>query len=189
MRPGSAFVILWGAFALSWAVAALWSDRTIKIGERGMGRVYRIVLLAAMLLFVIPARGYIGPLRLWSVTLNEAWICVAVTALGLGFAWWARIHLGRLWSASIARKEGHRVVDTGPYGIVRHPIYTGGLLAAYATAIAKGTVLGVAGAVLATLGFWMKARLEERWLREELEPGAYDAYSRRVPMLLPFGPK
>lgn len=56
-------------------------------------------------------------------------------------------------------------------------------------AAAKGTIPGLLGALLGTLGLWMKARLEERWLREELDPGAYDDYRRKVPMLVPFGPR
>ena len=63
------------------------------------------------------------------------------------------------------------------------------LIGVYATAIAKGTILGVLGALLVTVGPWMKARLEEGWLRQELDPGAYDDYRRKVPMLLPFGPR
>ncbi len=81
------------------------------------------------------------------------------------------------------------MVDTGPYGIVRHPIYTGILLAVYATVAVKGTVLAVVAGLVITLGLWMKARLEEGWLRQELGPDAYDAYRCRVPMLLPFGPR
>jgi protein-S-isoprenylcysteine O-methyltransferase Ste14 len=63
------------------------------------------------------------------------------------------------------------------------------LLSVYATAAAKGTILGLLGALLITLGVWMKARLEEGWLRKELHPGAYDDYRRKVPMLVPFGPR
>jgi protein-S-isoprenylcysteine O-methyltransferase Ste14 len=76
-----------------------------------------------------------------------------------------------------------------PYGIVRHPIYTGILLAILATMAAKGTIPAVAGALVIILGLWMKARLEEGFLREQLGADAYDAYRRRVPMLVPFGPK
>ena len=105
---------------------------------------------------------------------------------GIFFAWWARIHLGRLWSGSITRKEGHHVVDTGPYRLVRHPIYTGLIGATIATATAAATVTAVVGAVLITFGMWLKARTEERFLTEELGPEAYAAYQRRVPMLVPF---
>src|SRR5438445_12979167 len=55
-------------------------------------------------------------------------LMVAVTV------WWARIHLGRLWSSNVTRKKNHHVVDSGPYGIVRHPIYTGVIVASIATA-------------------------------------------------------
>lgn len=106
------------------------------------------------------------------------------------FIWWAaRIHLGALWSGWITRKTNHRLVDSGPYAIVRHPIYTGILLAVYGTAAAKGTIFGLVGAFLVTLGLWMKAGLEEKWLHQELDAGAYEAYRSKVPRLTPFGPR
>jgi protein-S-isoprenylcysteine O-methyltransferase Ste14 len=189
LRPGIMIVLLWLGFAISWFAAAAWSAKTERsVGVQGE-LAYRIVLLAGALAFFPRAHGYYGPMRLWLLTRDQAWVCTALIALGFAFSWWARIHLGSLWSAWITRKAGHRVVDTGPYGIVRHPIYTGILLAVYATAAAKGTILGLLGALLITLGIWMKARLEERWLGEELDPGAYDDYRGRVPMLVPFGPR
>jgi protein-S-isoprenylcysteine O-methyltransferase Ste14 len=189
MQPVLVILALWVGFALSWAAAALWSNTVEKrVGMRAE-LLYRIVVIAGGIVFLIPAHGYSGPLRLWHVTWAGVWICIALIVLGFAFAWWARIHLGALWSGAITRKQDHRVVDTGPYAIVRHPIYTGILLAILATAAAKGTILGLLGAAAITLGFWMKARLEERWLRQELGAEAYDAYRRRVPMLLPFGPK
>ena len=81
------------------------------------------------------------------------------------------------------------MVDTGPYAIVRHPIYTGLITSVFATAALKGILIGILGALLMIVGFWIKARLEERFLREQLGPDIYDAYRRRVPMLVPFGPK
>jgi len=189
MRAGLAMVILWAGFAISWLAAALWSNRTEKSIGFGAELQYRAVLLVGGLLFLVPAHNYYGPLRLWFVTAPEAWSCVVLIALGFAFSWWARIYLGPLWSGQITKKADHRVVDSGPYRIVRHPIYTGILLAVYATAAAKGTILGLGAAVLISLGLWMKARLEESWLRQELGPEAYDAYRRRVPMLLPFSPR
>lgn len=189
MRPGLVIVALWVVFWISWLAAAAWSAKTERrVGIKGE-LAYRLVLIAGAIVLLPPAHGYHGPLRLWHVTLDGAWACTTLLALGLAFSWWARIHLGALWSGWITRKTDHRVVASGPYGIVRHPIYTGLLLAVYATAAAKGTIPGLLGAVLVTLGIWMKARLEERWLREELDPGAYDDYRRKVPMLVPFGPR
>jgi protein-S-isoprenylcysteine O-methyltransferase Ste14 len=182
-------IVLWIAFSLSWVAASGWASAVDR--ELGMKREvrYRLVMIAGALALFVPAHGYEGALRLWRVTRDEAWACAAVIASGFAFAWWARIHLGVLWSGRITTKESHRVIDTGPYALVRHPIYAGILLAVYATAAVKGTALGCAGAAISTLGLWMKARLEEEWLRTQLDPSAYGTYRRRVPMLLPFGPK
>ncbi len=189
MHPGIAILGLWILWVLSWLAAAGWSNSAEKrLGFRAEAG-YRTVLVIGALIFFVPAHGYEGPLRLWHIGWGGAWVCVALVALGFAFCWWARIHLGRLWSGTVTRKTDHRVIDSGPYAIVRHPIYTGILLAVLATLAAKGTVLGIAGAILITLGLWMKARIEERWLSQELGAGAYDAYRRKVPMLLPYGPK
>ena len=123
-----------------------------------------MLLLIGGVLFLIPARGYHGWMRFWSVGSRGAWICAGVILAGFAFCWWARIFLGQLWSSDVTKKHDHHIVDTGPYALVRHPIYTGLLLALIATAAAKGTLLGIAGLVLIALGLWMKARLEERFL-------------------------
>ena len=186
MRVGLVIGGLWIAFAATWLALAAWSGRTEKSAGLRAEIPYRIVLIVGAIIFFIPAHGYHGPLRLWLVSRTGAWVCVGLIALGFAFSAWARIHLGKLWSGTITRKEDHRIVDTGPYAIVRHPIYTGILLAIYATAAAKGTILGLLGALLITIGVWMKARLEERWLQKELGEAAYDAYCRKVSMLVPF---
>lgn len=189
MSISAIIAALWIGFIVCWIALAAWSSKAEKRVGLGSELPYRLVLILGGIIFLIPAHGYHGPLRLWSVTRAEAWICVAFVALGFAFSAWARIYLGPLWSGTITTKADHRIVDTGPYGIVRHPIYTGILLAVFATTAAKGTVLGVIGALLITIGIWMKARLEERWLREQLGTSAYDAYCRKVSMLIPFGPK
>ena len=190
MTPQLAINYLWGLWFATWIVAAFWSDRSAKRPGLRAEFPYRIVtLIGAVLLFAITGRSWRGPLFLWSFGREADWALFGAAAAGFLFCWWARIHLGRLWSGWVSKKEGHRVIDTGPYAIVRHPIYTGIILAAFATAAIKGTVFALVGAAVMTLGFWIKARLEERFLRQELGAASYDAYSRRVPMLVPFGPK
>jgi protein-S-isoprenylcysteine O-methyltransferase Ste14 len=188
LRPGLVIIIEWIAFAASWLIAAGWSSTVEK--RLGFRReiAYRTLSIGGAIVLGIPAHGYQGPLRLWLVSRAEAWACVLVIAVGFGFAWWARLHLGELWSAQVTTKKGHQVVDSGPYAIVRHPIYTGILIAVIATAAAKGTIPGLAGLLLIMLGVWMKARTEETWLSDQIEAGAYQQYRRKVPMLIPFGP-
>ena len=87
---------------------------------------------------------------------------------------------------SLTKKAGHHVVDTGPYRLVRHPIYAGLIFAAFATATEKGTSYALFGVAILTFGFYTKAQREERFLRVELGEDAYCAYARKTPMLLPF---
>ena len=87
---------------------------------------------------------------------------------------------------AITRKEGHSIIESGPYGLVRHPIYTGLILAILATGAAVATAASLLGAILISFGEWQKARMEERFLSAELGAEAYQSYSRRVPMIVPF---
>lgn len=189
VRPGLVILGLWIVWALSWMLAALWSSRVASRPDLGSQIRYRIPMVIGVVLLLIPSHRYEGPLRLWHVGWAGAWTCVGLELLGILFAWWARIHLGALWSGNVTRKANHRVVESGPYGIVRHPIYTGLLLALLATATAKGTLPALAGLASLLLGIWMKARLEERWLMQELGEADYVDYRARVPMLLPYGPR
>ena len=181
-----ALVVLWAVFLLSWIVAAVWAGQTVSRSDfRSQATLYLGMLVAGSLLAMA---GLWLPLMhqpLWQSSAGFGWAMVAVTVIAVAFCWWARLHLGSLWSAGVSRKEGHRIVDTGPYGIVRHPIYSGAILAMFATAACRGKPLGISISLLLTLFFALKALVEERFLREELGE-AYDEYRRRVPMLVPF---
>ena len=182
LSPGQAALLVWLAWGLSWLAAAPWSDKSAR---RMLGRrenLYRVIHVVGILLLF----GIIGPDHgLWQAGAGWPWVGVAFTALGFLFCWWARLHLGRLWSANVARKAAHRVIDSGPYRVVRHPIYSGIILAGFATAFTRGTVAAALGAVLLAFSWYLKARLEEQFLRAELG-AAYDAYAARTKMLVPF---
>jgi protein-S-isoprenylcysteine O-methyltransferase Ste14 len=185
VRPRLAFAIIWITWIASWLLAAFWANRTEKRAITWETMIYRVAILAGAVLLTPWAMHKLHLRMLWHVGFDGAYALAGLTALGLLFTWWARIHLGRLWSGSITRKEDHRVIDTGPYALVRHPIYSGMIFALFATAIAQATISGLAGAALIAFGFWVKARIEERFLTAELGADAYGAYRRRVPMLVP----
>jgi protein-S-isoprenylcysteine O-methyltransferase Ste14 len=182
MRPIQLIGALWGLWLVTWVAAALWSDRTVARPAFREELPSRTVTIVGAVLI---ASGRNGPM----LDPRLGWALAALALAGLAFSWWARIHLGRLWSGHVTRKEGHRIVDTGPYALVRHPIYTGAILALFATAFALARPLAVLGAALISYGFYKKARLEERFLRAGLGADGYDAYARRVPMLIPFRPR
>jgi protein-S-isoprenylcysteine O-methyltransferase Ste14 len=187
MTPESTIFSLWIAWLASWVVAALWSNRTEKGGGILADVAFRILFWASATLLLAPFSGHpYVQVQLWRLDAALKWIMVALTAAGFVFVWWARIHLGRLWSDWLTKKAGHHVVDTGPYRLVRHPIYSGLILAALATAAEKGNSLALFGAAILTLSFYMKAQREERFLRVELGKNAYDMYARKTAMLVPL---
>ena len=186
--PEHTIYALWAAWIVSWTLAMPWSNRTEKRDGVAAELLFRVLLYSgAILLFAVPSshRDF-GQTQLWHFADPLNWILAAPTAAGLVFTWWARIHLGRLWSDWVTKKAGHHVVDTGPYRLVRHPIYSGLILAALATGIEKGTSFALLGAATMTLAFYTKARREERFLRAELGENSYDTYARKTAMLLPF---
>jgi protein-S-isoprenylcysteine O-methyltransferase Ste14 len=186
IRPRAVFAVIWIGWIVSWMAAAYWSNRTEKVALTWDTLRYRVAIIAGAVLMTPWATRHLSTRPLWHVGYAGAYAFAALTLAGILFTWWARIHLGRLWSGSITRKEGHRVVDTGPYALVRHPIYTGLIFALLATAAAQATANALAGAVLISVGFWLKARAEERFLTAELGADAYGDYRRRVPMLVPW---
>lgn len=185
--PQAAAGLLWLAWLASWTVARAWSDRAAA--RPGLARqlpYFLVIVAGAVLLFSGQGHGGWPAWTSWRLGPLAGWFLFGCVSLGLLFTWWARLHLGRLWSSSVTRKADHRIVDTGPYGVVRHPIYSGLILAALATGVLRGQVLAAAGSLLFLLGMYLKARLEEGFLREQLGADEYAAYARRVPMLMPF---
>jgi len=180
------FPAMWlGYVAYWWAIS-----RDVKITERRESvpsRLARLVLLACAVTLLwlpcvpIPLLGkrFLPRSAVWF------WSGSAVTAGGLLFAVWARRHLGRNWSQAVTIKEGHELITSGPYALVRHPIYTGLLLALVGSAVARGEWCGLLAVALVFGALWRKLRLEERWMRAKFGE-SYEAYSRQVAALVPY---
>lgn len=171
---------LWLVWIVSWHVAALWRGGKREEAPR---REYRLHYAIAFLGFFLVFSAWPPMAPLWASSARLGWAMVALTAAGFAFAWWARIHLGKLWSGGVVLRDDHRVVDSGPYALVRHPIYTGLFAAVIAMAVVRGTPAALLGAALFVLGFTLKARVEERFLEQSLPE--YGDYRRRVGMIVP----
>jgi protein-S-isoprenylcysteine O-methyltransferase Ste14 len=104
---------------------------------------------------------------------------------GLAVAVWARVILGRNWSGVVTLKEGHELIEHGPYRFVRHPIYTGMLTMFFATALVQGHVAGFAGVVLLFASFWIKLGREEKLMLQQF-PERYATYQDRAKRIIPF---
>lgn len=192
----------WVLLLVSWHIAMIWTSEA-RAREAGWRRAAYLAgfVVGFALLFAPPRGGSVFGLRyfalsaflpeswrvqLWAEPSAVGWALVAAEAAAFAFAWWARVHLGKLWSGMITLREDHRVVDTGPYRLARHPIYTGYIGASWALALIAATPAALLGAAILTLNMAVKAKNEESFLRRELGAKAYDAYAARTPMLIPF---
>ncbi len=185
MMPGAFIAAVWIVWLVTWILAAGWSARTASHHDLGAESPSRVLTLAAVVM-ILASYWPLPDAVLWIASPEIGWAMAGLVVLGLGFTWAARLHLGPLWSSTSAPTEDHRIVDTGPYGIVRHPVYAGLLLAAVATALEGGRLEAIAGALVLVAAISLRAKLEERFLRRDLGDEAYASYRRRVPMLIPF---
>ncbi|HEY5365988.1 MAG TPA: isoprenylcysteine carboxylmethyltransferase family protein [Casimicrobiaceae bacterium] len=186
MLARNLFSIMWMAWALYWLVLS----RNVKATTREEPRASRLAHVLPLLLagFLLAApRMPIAALDTRFLVYGpwQYWTGAALCAAGLLFSVWARRHIGRNWSGIVTLKQDHELITSGPYAIVRHPIYTGLLLAFVGTAVVRGDLRGVLAVIIAFAALWRKLRFEEGWMREQFGP-AYTAYSARVAALVPF---
>jgi protein-S-isoprenylcysteine O-methyltransferase Ste14 len=181
------FYAIWLLWMILWLVLA----RTVKVTVRRQAALPRLLNLAllygaAALLAApfVPATWLtvrVLPGSQWKI-----WCALgaALTLLGVLLTIWARFYLGRNWSAVAAVKADHELVTGGPYRWVRHPIYSGLLLAFVGTAVAIGQWRGVLAVALSLIAVAHRIIVEERFMRQQFGTG-YDTYAQRVPALVP----
>jgi protein-S-isoprenylcysteine O-methyltransferase Ste14 len=177
---------------LAWLILWWGLSRTVKTTERRESLASRLsytVLLVLGFALLSIRNPRIPPLdeRFLPTDERHIWagIGAAITLAGLLFTVWARVHLGKNWSGTITIKQGHELIASGPYSVVRHPIYTGLLLAAFGQAVFEGQWVRLIAVGIIFAGFWRKLRIEERWMRRQFGD-AYETYSQRVSALIPF---
>ena len=173
------FAVGWTAFWLYWILSAF----STKRGHRRWSREVRIrvviIVFAILLVRLGVFHGYAVHTSPW-----RAGVGLVLLGVGLAFAVWARGHLGRNWGTPMTQKEEPELVTSGPYHLVRHPIYSGILVAGVGTAVALSW-LWLAAVLLAGVYFIYAATVEERYLTEQF-PDDYPTYKRSTKMLVPY---
>jgi protein-S-isoprenylcysteine O-methyltransferase Ste14 len=177
-------VVMWLAWAGYWFVAASRVQAT-KSSEGILMRLTHLVPLALgfYLIFHDPDSKIIYGRLYYNHAV--AWLGDGITAAGLLFSLWGRIHLGRYWSGIITLKEGHKLIHTGPYRFVRHPLYTGFLTAVLGSAIMAGTGDAFLGFAIMLVAYLVKLRREEVLLTTQFGD-EYRQFQREVFALVPF---
>jgi len=183
------YIITGGAWAVVitiWIVTSFTSKRTVRRQSIGSRLVQLCLVLIGALL--ISGKGAVAILLGWQVipkSPSAADVGVLLTLTGIGLALWARFALGKNWSGTVTLKQDHVLVQSGPYGIVRHPIYSGFLLALLGTACLHGTLSAFFGVAIIALAFRLKSLTEESFMTEQFGQ-QYMAYKRTVKALIPF---
>jgi len=181
------FYAIWLLWMIFWLVLAL----TVKVTVRRQAALPRLLNLALLYGAAALLAGPFVPVPWLTVRVlpGSQWkiwcaLGAALTLLGVLFTIWARLYLGRNWSAVAAVKADHELITCGPYRWVRHPIYSGLLLAFVGTALAVGQWRGVLAVALALVAVAHRIIVEERFMRQEFGTG-YDVYAQRVRALVP----
>ena len=175
----------WIVLMLYWAFSALRVKQMKYIAPASV-RFVQLIFLVPGCILLFKERSRVGMLHMQVLPSAPAiiWIGVGIAWLGIAFAIWARYVLGGNWSSAVAIREGHELIRSGPYRVIRHPIYTGIIIGGWGTAVVAGQLGAFIGVILITLGFAYKGNQEELRLHATFGD-AWLAHRRRTGMFLP----
>ncbi len=177
---------LWTILCVIWLLGMLTTKRSVRTQPLGP-RFFQLglALLACYLAFTRAFEGGWLGMRVFPISKFTGAAGLMLTFAGIAFAVWARLLLGRNWSSNVTLKHDHTLIRQGPYRIVRHPIYTGLLVAMLGTALIVGELRGLIAVGLLFLAFWLKSSMEERFMLEQFG-SEYRQYQSQVKGLIPY---
>lgn len=173
---------LWVMVTLYWVI----SSKPDSTGHRGSEIFSFIKLGGSALAIYLPllTGGYIAAL-IFQPGFVSGIVGLILCIAGIATMVWARVHLGKNWSGNVVLQQGHQLIKHGPYKYVRHPIYSGGLLAMLGSAIILGMIFGFGWVLFCALGLVRKMYLEEDLLQTQF-PAEYAEYREQSRMFIPF---
>lgn len=176
---------LWFLWGIYWAVAAI-GRRRVARRQPFLERLAHVAVMGVGFAFLYTADRRWAALNRRFMPNSEAIqaLAVVLTALGLGLAAYARLYLGRNWSAEVVIREGHQLVRSGPYARIRHPIYTGLLVAILGAVLATGELRAIVSFLIFLIAFTLKAKQEERFLAQEFGD-EFEQHRRKTGLFLP----
>jgi protein-S-isoprenylcysteine O-methyltransferase Ste14 len=181
-----ATAVIWLALVLVWVVSGLRTKRSIKNQSSAWQVLYTAILVVGVYLIFAKQIGIPWLDRqLFSMTVPIVLAGLLVVLMGVVFSIWARLMLGDNWSNRVTVKENHTLVRSGPYRIVRHPIYSGILLGMLGSALQRGEVRSFVGVTICGFSFWLKTRAEEQFM-VQIFGEEYLQYRHKVKALAPF---
>lgn len=177
---------IWIVLFIYWRLAARDAKMNVRTAPTPLRLLHWSLLIAGASLFTIvpPGAPWLWE-RMWPQSVFAFFLGLLVMLIGFACAVWARVTLGRNWSNDVAVKVNHELIVSGPYAWARHPIYTGLLLMFLGTGIAIGEWRGLVTMALVLTSFYIKASYEEKYM-VEIFGAQYEAYRKRVKMLIPF---
>ena len=176
----------WFAFVVLWILASFSTKKTVYSESLAQRFLLQIVIAAGVVILVNAPREP-SPLNVFFIpqSVAVAFASAAICVCGLAFTAWARLTLGRNWSARVTLKADHELIQRGPYALVRHPIYTGIFAMALGSVLLIGRVGALVGYLLFIIGFVIKAGREEALMMQQF-PEQYADYRRRTRRVVPF---
>lgn len=196
MSYGTVILVGWAAFLFVWGITAFGVKRDVRGGafasvwSSAWPLRFVVALLLVAMLLRPAARAhrqpaiFSGRVLLFRPPPTLGWTGAALVVIGIGFAIWARLVLGKNWSPRPSKKEQHELVTSGPYAIVRHPIYIGMLLAMFGSAL-TGSTFAIFAVVFGSVLFLSRIPREEK-IMLDLFPSQYPPYQARTKRLIPL---
>ena len=184
MRAPVSFISLfWIVFLLYWAISAIGTKKYARRGAWGIFVRPAVALAIVLALLLGPIRVSLLNEQLVHLSSAVQWLGVGLCGCGMVFAIWARVHLGSNWGMPMSLKQDAELVTSGPYAHVRHPIYTGFIVAMIGTTLVQ--ILWIVPLVLFFIYFLWSAKTEEKIMLNEFGE-KYADYMRRTKMLIPL---